>query len=340
MVIAAALSYVALYITAAGAMLLCGASIAATVATAGRAGLSPGRRALLHWAPIFAAVITALAMGENEIAMGIIFGTTVAVLSTAVGSLAVIAPVGPAPSRWKRLWPFALAAALLVFVAGFNGLLTWKHGVALAVEGLVILSLWRESDHQPEWGVPVTKDSTQLASISVVRVAAVLSPALAVLGAWLAVKGTTGMMHYRAHAAPLAVAASLLSLSLATPMAQGGRGMAIAGASWVPMTAHIGVVFLNLCLLLPIVAFAPYVEAAVRAIRITGRLRIDWNAVTPQVATFPLAAWRIDAVVLIVLATLLLPVAAGKWNLGREEGMLLIAGYCVYLAAVTMSGIG
>src|SRR5258708_6433072 len=114
MPLAAALSYTALYIVAMGAALLCGASVAATVAAGGR-GLSPGRRALLHWSPIATAVVVALVMRRDDIALGIIFGTSVAVMSTAVGSLCVIAPVGPAPARWKRLWPFTLAAALLVF---------------------------------------------------------------------------------------------------------------------------------------------------------------------------------------------------------------------------------
>jgi hypothetical protein len=138
---------------------------------------------------------------------------------------------------------------------------------------------------------------------------------------------------------PGAVAASLLSLALASPLVQSGRQLALAGLSWVPMTSLIGVVLLNLCVLLPLVALTPYGWAVLDALRHSQRLAIDWQSITPQATVFPLAAWRIDTVVLIVLAALQLPVAVGKWNLGREEGILLIGGYCAYLLVVTTSGL-
>ena len=330
--------YSALLTIAFGSAGLCAASLAGALATSGRLGLSPGRRALMHWVPIAVAVIVARCRGYPDIALGILFGTSVAILSTAVGSLCTIAPVGPAPARWKRVWPFTLAAALIVFVAGFNGLLTWKHGVALAVEGLVILSLWRDPTSEHEWAGYIADESHAPMPDEVAAMLAAASALLAFGGAWYAVQGAVGMSHLRAHASPGAIAASLLSLVLATPMIQSGRRLALAGASWIPMTAQIGVVLLNLCLLLPLVALAPYVTAVYEAMHFTHRIAIDWQAISPQVTAFPLAIWRIDTVVLIVLSVLLLPVAVGKWNLGREEGVLLIAGYCAYLLAVTVGG--
>ena len=104
------------------------------------------------------------------------------------------------------------------------------------------------------------------------------------------------------------------------------------------MTAGIGVVLLNLCLLLPILALAPYVSAFYRAVRFDRRLFVDWTTYAPNVTVFPLASWRVDSVVLIIVSVLFLPVAVGKWNLGREEGIVLIIGYCVYLLAVTVAG--
>jgi Ca2+/Na+ antiporter len=44
-------------------------------------------------------------------------------------------------------------------------------------------------------------------------------------------------------------------------------------------------------------------------------------------------------VVLVILSLIVLPVAMGKWNLAREEGVVLIVGYCIYLTAVTVAGI-
>jgi len=58
-----------------------------------------------------------------------------------------------------------------------------------------------------------------------------------------------------------------------------------------------------------------------------------------QAMPFPLAAWRVDAVVLTVLGFILIPVSLGRWELGRWEGVGLIIGYAMYLileAAVTV----
>src|SRR5258706_15089270 len=150
---------------------------------------------------------------------------------------------------------------------------------------------------------------------------------LAMAGAWFAVKGTIGLGHLRVHPPPGVVAATLWSFLLALPMIQSGRQLALAGASWGPLTGLVGVVLLNLCVLLPMIALAPYVSAFFRGFRYEHRLLIDWAGMSPNRTVFPLAPWRVDTVVLIVLSVLQLPVAVGKWNLGRGEGMMLIAGY-------------
>jgi cation:H+ antiporter len=320
---------------------LCAASVAAAVASGSRAGLSPGRRALMQWGPIALAVIVARAAGSVEVAMGLLFGTSVATLSMGVGSLCTVAPVGPAPARWKRLWPFTLAAVLIVFVSGFNGLLTWKHGLALSIEGLVILSLWRDPTYQHDWApgaaVPAEASGGPAVPVELAWLMAGVSLLLAGAGGYLAVRGAQAGTPV--HVSAGAVAASFLSLALCSPTSQSGRHLAQHGASWIPMTACVGVVLLNLCVLLPAMALVPYASAWMEAVRQSRGLMVDWSAVTPQAMVFPLAAWRIDTVVLIVLAVLQLPVAVGKWNLGREEGFLLIAGYCAYLLAVAASGL-
>ena len=322
-----------------GAAGLCAASVASAVAVGSRLGLAPGWRALFHWAPIAIAVLVARYMGWADVSIGLIFGTSVAILSSAVGSLSTVAPVGPAPARWKRIWPFTLAAALLIFVSGYNGLLTWKHGFTLGVEGLVILSLWRDPVSEHEWGGAITDPSRPFIPQELAWIAVGVSIFLAGLGAYLAVHGVQAMTQLKSHASPGAIAATLLSLVLTTPIMQSGRGLALAGASWIPMTAQVGVVLLNLCLLLPLLALMPYADAIFHAVNLGARPMIDWQSLAPQAMVFPLAVWRIDSVVLVLLSAILLPAAVGKWNLGREEGLLLIVGYCLYLLSVTAAGI-
>jgi cation:H+ antiporter len=334
-----------LMLEALGAAMLLAASVLVGVGVAGRIGNSPGWRAILHWLPIAVASMTARFLGHADMALGILFGTSVAILSTAVGSICMVAPVGPAPPRFKRIWPFTLVAALIVFVSGFNGLLTWKHGVALAVEGLVILSLWQERRTHEQWpelppevGKPVTTSSLADSEIFLIIGAMAVSLLFAGGGAYFATRGALGMTRLRARVSPGAIAASLLSLVLATPLIQSGKRLVLAGASWIPMSAQVGITLLNLCVLLPVLAIFPYLHAVVTTVRSAHGKPIDWDSMGPNVTVFPLAAWRIDTVVLILLSTLLLPVAMGRWNLGRAEGFMLIAGYCVYLLAVTVLG--
>ena len=336
----AALSpFTALSLLGLGAAAMWAASVAAAVAVGSRLGLAPGWRALFHWVPIAVAVSVSRFMGWTEVSIGLIFGTSIAILSSAVGSLSTIAPVGPAPVRWKRIWPFTLAAALIVFVSGYNGLLTWKHGLTLGMEGIVILSLWRDPVSEHEWGGSISDPSRPFVPPHFAWIAVGISILLAGLGTYAAVHGVAAMTQLKSHASPGAIAATLLSLVLATPLMQSGRGLAMAGASWIPMTANVGVVLLNLCLLLPLLAMIPYAEAISQAINFAARPLIDWSTFSPRATVFPLAIWRIDSVVLVLLSAILLPAAVGKWNLGREEGLLLIIGYCVYLMGVTAAGV-
>ena len=166
-----------------------------------------------------------------------------------------------------------------------------------------------------------------------------ISILLAGLGAYSAIHGIQAMTQLKSHASPGAISATLLSLVLATPLMQSGRGLAVAGASWIPMTANVGVVLLNLCLLLPLLAMLPYADAIFHAVNLRAHPLIDWSTFSPRATVFPLAIWRIDSVVLVLLSAILLPAAVGKWNLGRQEGLLLIIGYCVYLMGVTAAGV-
>jgi Ca2+/Na+ antiporter len=50
---------------------------------------------------------------------------------------------------------------------------------------------------------------------------------------------------------------------------------------------------------------------------------------------FPLAAWRVDTVLLIVLGLLLIPVSLGRLTLRKPEGVALAVLYAAYLLVST-----
>jgi hypothetical protein len=53
---------------------------------------------------------------------------------------------------------------------------------------------------------------------------------------------------------------------------------------------------------------------------------------------YPRICWRIDAVALLILSLLFVPVAAGKLKFDRRIAVWLIIGYCVYLLSVLALG--
>jgi cation:H+ antiporter len=330
----------ALLVMGMGAVGLMIAGLASSVAAWGQWGWSPARRAILQWIPVAATVIVALCLGQTDVALGVIFGTSVAFLSTTMGAVSTVAPVGPAPARWKRIWPFTLAAALIVFMSGFNGLLTWKHGLALALEGLALWPLWRDTSSDADWH-PAPRDPAPMIAVdpTIAWLAVIVAILIAIAGGYAAIRGAEFMSHVSVRVSAGAIGASLLSLMIVSPTVQGARRLASLGASWVPVTAQVGSVLLNLCVLVPIVAFTPYVSAWHGALRWHGGLSVDWSAYAPHATVFPLAAWRVDATVLVILSVLFLPVAMGKWNMGKEEGAILIVGYCFYLMAVMAAGV-
>jgi hypothetical protein len=98
------------------------------------------------------------------------------------------------------------------------------------------------------------------------------------------------------------------------------------------VTSVCGTVQLNLCALLPAVilfeallaVLLPHLHAGAAIAPMESML-----AATP----FPVMTWRIDSVVLVLLAFALVPVAAGRWLPERFESILLVGVYFAYLAA-------
>jgi Ca2+/Na+ antiporter len=53
----------------------------------------------------------------------------------------------------------------------------------------------------------------------------------------------------------------------------------------------------------------------------------------PDYINFPMASWRVDTVLILVMGTLLSPIAFGRWRLARLEGVILIIVYAAYLVS-------
>jgi Ca2+/Na+ antiporter len=348
---------------------------AALASWAGRSGrCTPGQRTLMHWGFMAIACLVVRHLGHGEMAQGILFGTSVAVMLLAVGSAALGHPAQEAPQGRGWVGMFMVATTLMLFLAGFYGfvlwrgvgVLLWRGAVPLVIEGLVVLSLWQEPE---EYSVmPAAKreagdghamrmasagtGETRWNSGAIVAameqarkreglrkdwrwvVLAVWAGAAALVGvgAWAATRGELGVPAADLSISTQAIAGTLLSMALVLPMVRWTRRAADEEPVWEAVGSHMGIIFLNLCALLPALALWPYVRTILPAIRpgLAGLgWPIDWGHFRPLV--FPYACWRIDTVALVLGSLVLLPAWMGKWKLGRAEGLLLVLGYLAYV---------
>jgi hypothetical protein len=146
------------------------------------------------------------------------------------------------------------------------------------------------------------------------------------------------------------IAASTIGPLLILPMIGGGSVLIRRGHAQVALAASVLVPLLNLCLLLPAVVMLWDVRPAV--IEFAHRLYApiaQASATTQPIApttgpadapplSYPIAVWRVDTVMLVVLGLFILPIGLRRWPLGRREGAVLILGYAVYLVLTTILG--
>ncbi len=317
-----------------GAALLYVASRAAVDALSGGRP-SPGWRAVGHWIPIAAAALVATVMRRADLAISIVFATSVGCLSLVVGSIAIVSPDGEAPPTFRRLWPFALPAALLVLLTGFAGEFSWRAAILLLVEGCALLFAWKELSLAGDASLAVGEvDAPPVARQGWRKLWAVnlgLSICLALVGAVAGIFGARHLTRDLPQISDMASVVAVLGPLLVLPMLTGAAGLAQKRRAWAATTAGVGVVLLNLCLLLPVLIILWYPMNAVHW-NPGSFLHIGLSSFA-SVPAMPFAwvTWRLDNVVLVLLAFMLVPVSLGRWRLQRAEGFTLIVLYGVYV---------
>ncbi len=291
---------------------------------------SPGKRAIAHWIPIAAASFAAAFLHRGDLALTIVFCTSVAILSLVLGSMILAGPVFDAPPAVRRLWPLVLPAALLPWLAGFSGHLTWIHAILFLLEGIVIALAWSGTlKSQPVVGeIPAVR-------LRMLNIA--LTILLSIVGAILAVRGTTLV----ALSLPL-LSDSVLVVALLGPLlivSIAIEGVALGHRSRLPVvaTTGVGVVLLNLCALLPLLALISYPISVVHG-DASFRLHIRFDGLEHAVPLiFSLVTWRVDNVILVVLTLLMVPLAIRRMPLGWMEGIILILVYIAYVMLETVA---
>jgi len=332
-----------------GLILLYAAGQAMAGALAGTNSASPAKRAFAQWLPVAGTAVMTILMRRSDLAVGIVFATSVAALALGIGSAATGGSIESSGDRSRRLWPFVLPSALLALLAGFSGQLNWIHAMILLVEGLVLLALGTDRSVAGEGGFNRSERTTGQGSSRAVgwtTAELVLGIGLTCLGAWLAAHFTIAASRQVQALSGTAVATVVLGPGLVLSMLGRGATLAADGRAGESISAYVTLTLLNLCLLLPIVIILGYLVPGTREIASS-----IWHTHTvPSAALslivdnakpiiYPLPVWRLDTVLLVVLGLILVPSAMGRWQLGRREGIGIILAYWTYLLiAVALAG--
>jgi len=340
-----------------GLLLVIGAAIAWYIATRAMVDAmtpaeddpAPVRRAFAHWLPVAVTAVWAIVRGQPQLAIGLVFATSVASLSLVSGMVLVMSSDSeraPVPTRWRRIWPFVLPAAMLTWLAGFSGQLTWLHALVLVIEGAVVLMVWTDPPREasngplavtsPALSLPTERSERSERRPVLLILQFVLAFSLIALGAWAATRAAVHVSHEVRMLTPGLIAATMLSPALVLPMLGTGTDLARRGLSGAAMTTHVAFALLNLCLLLPLIVILFHITTAWPSLTFGSVAEITkaFRDAT-QTFPFPIAVWRVDSVIIAVLGFLLLPAALGRWALGRAEGIGLTVGYCLYLILTT-----
>jgi hypothetical protein len=331
-----------LAIVALAGVALYAASRTAVGVLAGDGPNRAGWRAVGHWLPVAAVALVAAALGHPDISVALAFGTSIACLAFVLGVLTYLAPMEDLPPT-RRAWPFVLPAALLPLIAGFSGQFAWIHALAMALLGFALLSAWRDlALRGGEGAVPLadTGGTSHPRPGWLFAAEMALALALAFVGGWAAVVGTLRASAATRVFSPGLVTVAILGPLVTLPMLNPGPAERARAHTASMASTLVAVTLLNLCALLPLLTIFWYVKTGLAApAPAATTLGLSALGGAGQPLPYPLATWRVDAVVLTVLGFVLVPVSLGRWELGRWEGFGLVLGYAMYLileAAVTV----
>jgi len=332
------LAAILLMLAAGGLYFACRVAMRAAI---GPRASSPGRRALCQWLPVAATAIAAIFTHHPAMAVAIIFGTSVAYLSLVLGMTSYVAPMHSDAAR-PRAWAFILAPVLLSLLAGFGGVLTALHAGMLLILGVTILAVWREDAAMGTVSASSkTNDAAALNMDGMRWVQLVVAIGLASAAGTAAVLAAALAAQQSPLPSESLVALSVLSPMLILPSLRTCVTVAELGDVQGAVSAIIGTVLLNLCVLLPIAILLWYPVNGISLKTIVSLQPAAADLSAPaQGLVYPIGIWRLETIVLLVLGFGLIPIALGRLTLARIESAILVVGYALYLAAVAWSARG
>jgi len=344
------------------------ANAAADALSGGR--FSPGRRAIGYSIPVAIVALFGIVLNRPEVTVGVVFGSSVACLTLVMG-IVTLTVDRSRQLRSRRVWTFLLPVTLIALLVGFSGSVGWTGVMVLAIEGVVLLAIWNddlpiakvadnldvsESAENPNYVAhPKASDGWKRAQFAFAILAAVVA-------SWAGARAARDISNTLELPGCGLVTALMIAPALVLPMIGSGSALAHEGRFDEAVSIQTGFVMLNLCAILPLAATLwltrPYWQPPIRSVVMivftepvapttapattssTAPVNSDHVDASPKGLPYPMAVWRVDAVLLVALGLFLLPLALGRWSIAGAEGIALVFVYLMYMGLTTVMARG
>lgn len=285
--------------------------------------------------PIVAVAIAFTVMGFGGLSIAILCTASVMMLTLGLGVTAAGASSaeGVASPSLRLVAPLAACT----FIVGFSGELSIIHAIAIGV--VALLALW--SAPRP---VVSAGTGSQLRSIPLALgiIIALGGAGIIVMAAYVFI---TRVSNITGTPITVIMAPALLLSVLGLFAHEARRG---AGDSAIDATSSFVVTCLGgqaltilLAHLLRTSSMADLIERSTEHVTVPSTTQaqraVDAVSSVPAIV-MPMATWRVDSVLLVVVSTLLIPVGTGHLRLGRIEGFGLIFLYLFYASVAMHAG--
>lgn len=245
------------------------ASRAAEEVLAARKPITPGRRAVAYSLSSVLVAILAILLGRPEIAIGVVFATSVASMTLVLGIVTVNANHTRTTER-RRIWGFLLPVGLISLLIGLRGVIGGMQALFLLLEGIVLLMLWNDTPDartadtdSADWSaaLPATLDaaasqaspvSTGFSGLTLLQLGiAVIASIVASWAGITSVRQISSALHLSSSGV---ITALMLAPAMILPMIGAGSVLSSEGKYDQAVTTLVGFVMLQICAVLPLSA--------------------------------------------------------------------------------------
>lgn len=309
----------------------------------GRQSVGPAA-AMVDWLPVALCVLVAILMGQPTVAVTLIYATSLAAVTIVLGVALLFTPhaedtaeMQPA-AAWSSILSLGLPMLLLVWLIGFSGNVTPASALALLIAALATLDAWAHDKPDPAAGPTAGRTVTVSGSFRLIEAGVALM--LGLVGAWAAVAFTQQAADPLRHISCELLVVMPLGPLLLLPLFSRAAANAGHGRPNSSVALAMGFVVLNMGLLLPMTAVARHLVPPVLAAVEPGATTAP--ATTAAVAAavefsphmsllgIPLLLWRLDNMLLVLVALAMFGVRLGYYRPQRQMGMALLLVYAGY----------